>query len=383
MLKKATVIFFALVSLFAICAVPVSAAVVKDEYDSGNVYIQDWLGDGFSIMDLHESISLKNNSNYYSYTPNVALNEWNLYNFRIPTEDITLVAGDEFYLVFHFDFLSSLGFLYVHLDFDLLQGDYDDFVVGRSCVPSLPANGFPSLKRQDFTYTIKITARNSVTFEDIRFGYELYRGRTDANYMQIFKSSYYRLYGSNPSLMAQKETNEKLDELNDKQAETNEKLDDLNDKQDDTNEKLDDLGDKQDDTNNKLDDILDQPEQEKNEANSTGNDGVGELTDVIPNHSSGFISGMSNLVTSLSYSGTDCKWEFPQLYIPAMNGVSEKIPLTDSELEIDIGGWVKKLPSTILSVIRILLTIALIVYCVKELYDTIQYALTLRSGGAA
>lgn len=150
-----------------------------------------------------------------------------------------------------------------------------------------------------------------------------------------------------------------------------------------TNEKLDDLNSNQEETNEKLDDLLAQPEQEKNEANSSGNDGVGELTGVIPDYSTGFITGMNKLATSLSYNGTECKWTFPQLYIPAMEGVTSEIPLTDGEWEIDIGSWVQKLPPTILKIIQIVLTVALILYCVKELYDTVQYALTLKSGGAA
>lgn len=144
------------------------------------------------------------------------------------------------------------------------------------------------------------------------------------------------------------------------------------------------LQQQQQQTNDKLDDLLGQPEQEKNEASSTGNDGVGELTDVIPDYSTGFIDGMQKLASSLSYSGTKCEWTVPQLYIPAMSGVSsKKIPLTDGELKVDLGSWVQKLPSKILSVVRVLLTIALIIYCVKELYDTIQYALTLKSGGSS
>lgn len=137
----------------------------------------------------------------------------------------------------------------------------------------------------------------------------------------------------------------------------------------------------QEETNEKLDQILNQPEQEKNEANSSGNSAVDDLTGALPDHSSGFISGFEKLVDGMSYSGTECVWKFPKLYIPAMSGVTDQpIQLMESELDIDIGGWVNKLPSNIMSLIRIVLTIALLIYCVKELYDTVQYVLTLRSG---
>lgn len=212
------------------------------------------------------------------------------------------------------------------------------------------------------------------------------KGRRSSWYIQFSNTS--NISFLDPEVIALEKENEQLqndlNSLKGQQATLNSQLNSLKAEQDATEKKLEDLGDKQDQTNNKLDNIAGQPEQEKNEASGTGNDGVGELTGVIPDYSSGFISGMQNLTTALSYNGTSCVWTVPQLYIPPMTGVSSaKIPLTDGDLKVDLGSWVQKLPDKILTVIRLVLTIALIIYCVKELYDTIQYALTLKSGGSS
>lgn len=122
-------------------------------------------------------------------------------------------------------------------------------------------------------------------------------------------------------------------------------------------------------------------EQEKEEANKGGNDSVDELGSVIPNDSGGFIDSLSNFVGAMAYDGTECDWKFPALYLPAIQGVMPKINLTD-ELEIPFEYWISKIPSGILTLVRSLLTIALIVFCFKELYNIISYVLTLRGGAS-
>lgn len=58
----------------------------------------------------------------------------------------------------------------------------------------------------------------------------------------------------------------------------------------------------------------------------------------------------------------------------------DEVVLTD-DLQIDFEETINTyIPSNILTLIRNLLTVGLIVFCVKELYNLIQYALTLKGG---
>lgn len=121
-------------------------------------------------------------------------------------------------------------------------------------------------------------------------------------------------------------------------------------------------------------------EQEKNETQQSGNNAV-EGTENIPDKSQGFISALGGLVTSLSYDGTECSWKFPKITIPAIPKVMSETVLCE-EKDIDFSYWVNKIPANILSLVRNLFTIAIVVFCFKELYDTISYVLTLKGGNA-
>lgn len=121
-------------------------------------------------------------------------------------------------------------------------------------------------------------------------------------------------------------------------------------------------------------------ENEKNEAESSGQGSVDDVSRAIEDKSAGFISAISNLVGSMSYNGTACAWSFPAIKLPAIEGVMAETQLTE-EMPIDFEFWVNKIPSNILLLIRSILTIALIGYCFKELYGTISYVLTLKGGG--
>lgn len=103
-----------------------------------------------------------------------------------------------------------------------------------------------------------------------------------------------------------------------------------------------------------------------------------DVTAAIPDNSSGFMSAIQTFVQSMSYEGTECYFYFPEMSIPKIDGViPEKIVLND-RLIVNLGSWFKKMPSNIMSIVQVLFTLALIVYCFKELYGTIEYVLTLR-----
>lgn len=121
-------------------------------------------------------------------------------------------------------------------------------------------------------------------------------------------------------------------------------------------------------------------QQEKDETQNQGQDSINDVSGVIEDKSAGFISSIKGLVSSMSYDGTSCAWSFPALKLPAIEGVMPEYQLTE-ERPIDFEFWVNKIPSNILLLVRSILTIALIGYCFKELYNTISYVLTLKGGG--
>lgn len=138
-------------------------------------------------------------------------------------------------------------------------------------------------------------------------------------------------------------------------------------------------------TNELLEDIRDylknSPEQEKQEATTQGNSSVSSGISSIDDKGASFGESLSGLVSSLSYSGTDCSWTFPQVKLPVIPGVMSETVLIQ-EQPINFGEWINKIPGDILLLIQSFSTCALIVYCFKELYSTISYALTLKGGGA-
>lgn len=120
---------------------------------------------------------------------------------------------------------------------------------------------------------------------------------------------------------------------------------------------------------------------EKNEAQKSGNDNVDKLTSAIGIDTSGFLSGFQNLASAMSYDGTDASWTMPAIYIPEIQGITDRIDLTD-EQPINLVSFVDKIPDNILDIIRALFDIALVVFCGKELYDLISYLFTLKGGGS-
>lgn len=154
----------------------------------------------------------------------------------------------------------------------------------------------------------------------------------------------------------------------------------IEDKLDAIGDKIDGTNDKLDDTNDKLDDILKQPEQEKQEAVSAGDENVGALIDVIPNESQGFMNAVEGFASSMSYTGTSAVLSTPAVNFPQIGDLVPGLQIMPP-MELDIEVYVEMMPESLLLLVRSLLTVALIVYCFKELYSTISYVLTLKGGG--
>lgn len=126
-------------------------------------------------------------------------------------------------------------------------------------------------------------------------------------------------------------------------------------------------------------------QSEKTEASNTGSDLVGQLTDVIPNYSEGFVTALGAFASNFSYEGTDAILTVPQIRFPEIPGKTKGPPLVKSfvmmdEKQVDFSEFAEMIPEQLLLLVQCLLTAALIVFCGKELYDTISYVLTLRKG---
>lgn len=120
---------------------------------------------------------------------------------------------------------------------------------------------------------------------------------------------------------------------------------------------------------------------EENKANEGGSSASDEATSAIPSVDSGFSEALKGFVSSMSYDGIEAKLPIPRVYIPAVGGMTEDIELL-SEQEYDLSAAINQFcPKTLLELIRHLMTIALVLYCVYELYGLIQYVLTLKKGG--
>ena len=143
------------------------------------------------------------------------------------------------------------------------------------------------------------------------------------------------------------------------------------------NNKLDELNNSLGDVNDKLDDILNQPEQEKDEASQAGKDALDNIVSVVPDHTADLVDAFSGLASSMSYDGTVAKIAIPAVSMPGIDGLFEGFVIMQPQ-ELDFEVYFDMLPEDLLLLVQSLFTAALIVFCFKELYSTIQYCLTLR-----
>lgn len=146
-------------------------------------------------------------------------------------------------------------------------------------------------------------------------------------------------------------------------------------------ELLDSLIAEQEESNTWLEKIFnfleEKDEKEKEAATQQGSSSTSQGMDAIEDKGGDFANSLGGLTNSMSYSGTQCAWEFPEVKIPAIRGVIDEVVLIQRQ-SIDFTQWVNAIPSDILLVVQSICTIGLIVYCFKELYNTIAYVLTLR-----
>lgn len=122
-------------------------------------------------------------------------------------------------------------------------------------------------------------------------------------------------------------------------------------------------------------------EREKQETKTGGDNATNDTTNAMPSVDEGFANSLKTFVNSMSYNGTEALLPIPKTSIPAMAGVTDEITLISAQ-DYDLSAAINQyIPETLLQLIRHLFTIALVLYCVYELYGLIQYVLTLKKGG--
>lgn len=146
------------------------------------------------------------------------------------------------------------------------------------------------------------------------------------------------------------------------------------------NQNAQDIQDNQDkNTQSIIDNQNELAEQEKQEITDSGNQAT-DAMDSIPNESEGFINALGTFVSTMSTTDTACSITFPAIKTPSFAGIPAAT--LSEEKEVDFSTAISLIPSDIMRLIQALTTIALIVFCFKELYDTISEALTRKKANS-
>lgn len=151
-------------------------------------------------------------------------------------------------------------------------------------------------------------------------------------------------------------------------------------------DKLDSILAKLDDSSSSTETAVDNAnkraeEREKQETQTSGDNATNDTNSAMPSVDSGFANSLKSFVGSMSYNGTEAILPIPKSSIPAIEGVMDEVVLI-SEQGFDLSAVITQyIPANLLLLLQHLFTIALVLYCVYELYGLIQYVLTLKKGG--
>lgn len=116
-------------------------------------------------------------------------------------------------------------------------------------------------------------------------------------------------------------------------------------------------------------------------ANDRGNSAVDSVMEAINLNTAAYGSALSGLVQAASYNGTDVVLQLPAVKLPALGAGGVEVDLMPAS-SYDFSDAISMVPSTVLLLVRSLLTAALVWFAVKELVGLIQYFLTLRGGAS-
>ncbi len=123
---------------------------------------------------------------------------------------------------------------------------------------------------------------------------------------------------------------------------------------------------------------------EENKANAGGNNALDGALDALggADKSRGFLKPLAELATAFGNNSTAGYFIIPRVYIPKIDGVIDEITLIP-RMAVPLREYYREyIPSNVRTLIEAITTIALIVFCFKELYSIISYIITLKSGGA-
>lgn len=120
-------------------------------------------------------------------------------------------------------------------------------------------------------------------------------------------------------------------------------------------------------------------EKEKSEAQSGSQSAQSDAQNALPDNSGSLLDGVGGFISGMSYNGTDCKWTFPAISLPAISGVMDTVQLSTAK-DIAFSDFLNVIPDGILTIMRAICSVAVIVFGFKEFYSTIEYVLTLRGG---
>lgn len=109
-------------------------------------------------------------------------------------------------------------------------------------------------------------------------------------------------------------------------------------------------------------------QQEKDEISNSGNDSVDGAMEVMPNYDLGDV--FDGFINVMEYDGIDCEFSIPEIYIPSIVNITPKVVLYEGGT-INFKDFFEMIPITILQVVRAFLTVALILFCFKELWEDI------------
>lgn len=120
-------------------------------------------------------------------------------------------------------------------------------------------------------------------------------------------------------------------------------------------------------------------DKEKQEAETGSQSAQSDAQSALPDNSGSLIDGVGGFISGMSYNGTECKWTFPAVSLPAISGVMDTVQLTGQK-DITFSDYLNVIPDNILTIMRAICSVAVIVFGFKEFYSTIEYVLTLRGG---
>lgn len=166
-------------------------------------------------------------------------------------------------------------------------------------------------------------------------------------------------------------TNVLLDEVNRQLEEQGKTMEDILNQQEQTNDKLDQLPGQ---IGDEMQGVI---ESGKEESKSEGNKFVDQILDALPDPSTDVLAALKSLTDATAYTGTDAVLPIPAIVLPGIDGLFPETEIWEGA-DFDFGDYLGFIPSSLLTLVQSLFTIAIVLYCVYELKGIISYCLTLR-----